>query len=244
MMELQRLRRLGLALLGALALPFAAPSLEASPAQQSREQASLADEQRLLLQQLSRLSGTMNVLEQRFVAEGRTQAAKLLREGLQHLGLRAKDGEERTLQELMLEAQEGIEDGQPVSALETQERIVGGLERLLSILMDRRDVEDLDKSLKQLQDINEALGQLADDQGDLRDETDQLQQDAAGEQERQRRADLAELTRMQRELLRATEEAGMESGSFDLERLEAELAELLERQKRDAAVLADWDPEL
>ena len=49
-----------------------------------------------------------------------------------------------TLDELMNKAQEDIDSGQPVLSLERQEKIVSGLSRLLAILMDRRDLEDLE----------------------------------------------------------------------------------------------------
>src|SRR5258705_8923129 len=57
----------------------------------SRERSGLADDQALLQRQLTRLRQTMEILATRFEAEGRTHAAKLLRDGLAQLGVRAPE---------------------------------------------------------------------------------------------------------------------------------------------------------
>ena len=63
---------------------LAVPTGQASAApqdQESREQASLAEEQAHLRRQLRRLKDTMGILADRLEREGRTEAAELLRRG-------------------------------------------------------------------------------------------------------------------------------------------------------------------
>jgi len=146
----------------------------------SRERAALAEEQALLQRQLSRLRQTMEILAARFEAEGRTHAAKLLRDGLAHISERAAEQDSKTLDELMSGAQTNLEAGQSVQALEVQEAAVRSLERLYAILTDRRGVEDLEQSLAELKKIKADLEALAKREGDLREKTAALEERASG----------------------------------------------------------------
>ena len=229
----------GLLLVAALFVPNA----QAAPYQVSREQASLAEEQELLLQQLRRLMRTMEVLQQRFDAEKRTQAAKLLREGIEHLGLRDPETGELTLDELMSKAQEDIAAGQTFSALQKQEQIISGVTRLLAILMDRKDVEDLDKSIQEIRDLKEGLEALAAEEQKLQEETAALREESANEAQKNLQKNLDQIAKAQRELLQQTENKGMNAGTFDLERIERELAKLIRDQETDVGVLNAWSPQ-
>src|SRR5258706_15893145 len=126
------------------AVPFSAPRAAAAPQQgDSRTQASLAEDQALLLRQMKRLRSTMELLAQRFEAEGRKHAAELLRQGLKHLDERRPEFGDKTLEELMGSSQQNISSGMSVQALETQQKVIEGLEKLYRILTDRMGLEDL-----------------------------------------------------------------------------------------------------
>ena len=212
-----------------------------SQEEQSREQAALAEEQQHLSRQLNRLIESMETLARRFESEGRKHAADLLRKGLEHLTARDEEASARTITELMEHSREDIETGLSHTALERQEIILNGLDRLLVILMDR-DTEDLDKALAELKDVKQALEDLADDEQELRKQTAKLREDSADEQQKALEAGIAEAIERQRELLAQNEREARESGLFDLEALRAELDALTEKQSRDSQVLEDFEP--
>ena len=163
---------------------LAVPTGQASAAPQdqvSREQASLAEEQAHLRRQLRRLKDTMGILADRLEREGRTEAAELLRQGLEHLDLRNDQTAARTLEELMDSSNEDLRAGRTNNALENQERIVQSLERLLNILMDRRGLENLDEEIDELRELRVALSELADEEAQIREETEQLREDSSNE---------------------------------------------------------------
>ena len=233
-----------LALVGLALLPqFGTNAYATAPVQDSREQAGLAEEQEVLLQQLRRLIRTMEVLQQRFIAEERTQAAKLLREGIDHLGLRDAKTGSLTLDELMNKAREDIAAGQTFSALQRQERVIQGVTRLLSILMDRKDVEDLNQTLQEIKQLEEGLEQLASEERELQEETAQLREDSANEAQKKLQEQIDQLAKEQRELLAKTESKGMKAGTFDLERIERELEKLIQNQETDVGVMSAWRPD-
>ena len=59
--------------------------------------------------------------------------------------------------ELMDSTRTDIGMGRANAALDRQERIIEGLQKLLAILMDRQGLDDLEESLEELRDIKEAL---------------------------------------------------------------------------------------
>ena len=209
----------------------------------SKHQAALIEEQELLARKLARLLGSMERLAERFEAEGRIHAAKLLRDGLTHARTRGTEGETSSLEELMSTARAELSADQSMQSIQTQERVIADLERLLSILMDRPDLEELENSLEELRRFEAALAGLIDDERRLQEETEALREEASGEAQRSLEEAIDAAIELQRELLRKNEEEARASGALDLEKLERQLSELLEDQHTDARVLDSWNPE-
>ncbi|MCY2958637.1 MAG: hypothetical protein NTY35_00570, partial [Planctomycetota bacterium] len=214
-----------------------------APAQETRSQSQLAEDQALLKRQLSRLRQTMEVLAKRFEDEGRTHAAALLRDGLKQLDTRPEELGAKTLEELMSAAQENLESGRSVQSVESQEAAVKSLERLYSILTDRRGLEDLQKSLQNLQQLRQELGALASAESKLREETRALQARAATPEQRSLKEALDRAQAAQRSLLERTQAEARASNDLDMAELERELEALLQDQRADSGVLAAWKPE-
>lgn len=221
----------------------AAPALSAAPQDDlTREQAALAEEQLLLHRQLLRLRETMGTLARRLETEGRVHAAELLRAGIAHLDTRAGDKEAYTLEEWMERTREDIRAGRTHTALENQERILVNLASLLDILMDRQGLENLEKELEKLKQVRAALRQLADQEAELRKDTEQLRADSANDAQRELEQELSMALTEQRSILAASEEQARASGVFDLEAFRARLEELIAAQAVSEEVFAGWDP--
>jgi hypothetical protein len=235
--------KLAAGLLLLVALPLLAPRAAAAPQGETRTQASLAEDQALLLRQMKRLRSTMELLAQRFEAEGRKHAAELLRQGLKHLDERRPEFGDKTLEELMGSSQQNIAAGMSVQALETQQRVIEGLEKLYRILTDRMGLEDLQKSLESLQKIRADLQALAAREHKLSEDAAKLQQDQLTPEQKQLANDLAAAEQQQRELRAETEKNGREQRNLDLEALRAERARIVQDQLVDAAVARSWSPE-
>ncbi len=212
-------------------------------AQESRSESQLAEDQALLKRQLSRLRQTMEVLAKRFEDEGRAHAATLLRDGLKQLDTRPEDVGAKTIEELMAAAQENLEGGRSVQSIEAQEAAVRSLERLYSILTDRRGLEDLQKSLDGLQELRKDLGELAESESKLRQETRALRERSATPEQKELRAALERAEAQQRSLLERTQAVARDTNDLDLASLERELDALLAEQRADAGVLGAWKPE-
>ena len=148
----------------------------------SREQATLIDEQIRLLRKLDRLRSQMGVLADRFEGGGPSvHAAKLLRRATEELEVRDGEGQAMTLGETMEAVRADIESGRPMTALERQDLAVQRLERLLDILLDRQPLESLEEALAELKAIEMALGQLADDEQRLQEQTAELREESAND---------------------------------------------------------------
>ena len=240
---------------GALApRPLAAgpvPSISPAPASaipqqpsggNSRERSGLAEDQALLQRQLARLKQTMEILAARFEAEGRAHAAKLLREGLSHLGERGQDQGAKTLDELMGGSKSSLESGQTMQAIETQDAVVKSLEKLYAILTDRQGLDDLDRSLDELRKIKADLAGLADREKDLKEKTGTLGEKAASPRAKELAEGIRKAIEAQRNLLAATETQARESGEMEIESIARELEALAARQATDTAVLESWQP--
>lgn len=221
-------------------LAFALPQ-DRPPA--GRERTGLAEDQALLLRQLARLKQTMEVLATRYEAEGRTHAAKLLRDGLKHLDERNVAQSQKTLEELMGAAREDLEGGLSVRALETQQEVVKSLERLYSILTDRQGVQDLEKSLATLKELREELKQLETREAALEKETQELRERSATPEQKALAEGIAKALEKERDLLARTEAQSRASSVHELSELERALAELAQREATDRAVLESWKPE-
>jgi hypothetical protein len=209
----------------------------------SREQQALSDEQSLIVRKLARLRASMDRLAERYEAEGRSHAARLLREALVHLDERQKARASKTLDELMSEAESGLTAGQVVQAIEDQKAIVADLERLLSILMDRPDLDQLQNELEKLKQFTKALRGLSQEEQELRDQIEKLKQASKNAAQKSLEQSLSQLSQQQAELLRENEREARDSGALQLEALEARLTELLEDQTTDVAVAESWRPE-
>ena len=208
----------------------------------SRELGGIAEEQDLLRRQLQRLHQTMIVLSDRLEAEGRTHAVELLQDGIRLLEERPESAESLTLEEVMERSRGQIEGGQVVSSIETQVAVIGRLEHLLSILMDRESLESLEENLEELRELQADLGQIAEEERELREDTAGLRNEISNDAQRELEQGIASAIREQRQLLERNEAEGRESGVVELEQYAEALRELLERQQTDASVLESWDP--
>ena len=231
--------------LGLLALSTLFAPVAAQDDLESRELTGIVEEQAQVVRQLQRLRGTMEVLLKRLDAEGRTRTAELLREAITMLDSRTatEEGERpATIEERMERAREMLKSGQLVQSLNSQQALVQELERLLSVLLDRKNLEALEEKIAELKALQEAIDALADQEAKLREETNALREQASNETQESLEASLDALIERERELLKRNEELGRASGTLELEQLERELSLLLRDQRTDAAVLEAWDP--
>ena len=225
-----------------LTLSFPAARVETDDALTSRELAGISDEQALLSRQLGRLRQTMEVLALRLEAEGRTQAVKLLREGLELLNDRPEASQALTLEESMEDARESMQNGQIVQSIERQARVIEGLESLLSILMERGNLDSIEEELDRIHAMQEAIESVSSRQADNQDKTEELREDSTNDAQRRLEASIEQAMLKQRELLEATEQAGRETGALELEQLEAAIRALREDLEKDQAVTEAWKP--
>ncbi|MDA1267124.1 MAG: hypothetical protein O2816_18750, partial [Planctomycetota bacterium] len=242
-MNILRSRTLGTSCLAAV-MSFAAltPLALTQDDDTSRQEASLADDQAFQRRQLRRLKDTMTSLAGKLDAEGRVHAAKLLRDGLEHLKERPeKSG--KTVDELMDAAREDIREGRTNTALDHQEQIIENLARLLEILMDRQSLENIEQDLEELREIKAALGDLADEEQKLREETEQLREDSANPAQKALQQAIEQAISQQRELLEQNESGARQSGLMDLEQLKARLDQMIQEQNISSEVFEAWSPE-
>ena len=225
-----------------LIAPLFTSSAVADDQTPSREQAALSEEQALLRRQLLQLTTSMESIAVRFESEGRVHAARLLREGLQHVAQRSEGTRLRTLEEVMQAAQDDLSRGQAVRALEDQQAVLAELERLLGILLDRPDVDDIEQRLQELGELRRQLGDMAELERGLRQEAQALREAARTPEQRALEAQMRAAAAAQRQLLQETETAGRQSGALELEALERALSELARDQATDVAVLESWEP--
>ncbi|MEX1026132.1 MAG: hypothetical protein WD226_13740, partial [Planctomycetota bacterium] len=210
-----------------------------------RELAGLIEEQSNLIRQLTRLRGTMEVLLDRIQAEGRTRTATLLGDALRRLDAREAEDtldEELTLAERMERARTAMQEGRLVQSIERQSKLVGELEGLLDILLDRQSLERLEDELDRLRERRERVAELSSREAELRRRTKELRDRAANDAQRELERSLDELARQEGERLRASEAEARASGAFELEALERELSQVLADQRIDEDVLAGWQP--
>ena len=229
--------------------PYAAPQsapTQSAPTQSggdARTRQALAEDQALLLRQLKRLRSTMELLAQRMDAEGRTHAAKLLRQGIVHLEERRAEYGNRTLEELMEASQKGIDTGASVQALDAQMQVVKSLERLYEILTDRAGMDNLEKALKDLKQISADLAQLAKDEARIVEQAQAQQERMQSPEQRELLTRLESARERQRALQERTEALARENRALDLEQLAAELAQLRKDQATDANVAKSFSPQ-
>lgn len=228
--------------LAALALGCALALTPCAQAQ-DRDVTTILEEQELLRRQVQRLRRTIEALIPRLEQEGRPRALELLKEGLQLLQERSEGAGRLTLEELMDKVRQDVQSGQIATSLAAQEQIIKDLERLLSVLLDRRNVDELGKSIEQLEQIRKDLGALEQREKDLIARTEQLREESRTPEQKQLAQTLEQLAAQQRELLERNERAGRQSGAHALEQLTRELEQLAQQQEIDAQVLESWNPE-
>ena len=153
----------------------------------SRELAGISEEQALLSRQLSRLRQTMEVLVLRLEAEGRPRAVELLKEGLELLNDRPESAQSLTLEESMADARERMQNGQVVQSLERQTMVIQGLEQLLSVLMERGNLDNIEEKLDRIREIKEGISELSQRERDLQRETEELREDSTSADQRTQR---------------------------------------------------------
>jgi len=231
-----------LPLLLLLTLASPAARVQSDDALTSRELAGISDEQALLSRQLGRLRQTMEVLALRLEAEGRTQAVKLLREGLELLNDRPESAQALTLEESMEDARERMQNGQIVQSIERQARVIEGLEGLLSILMERGNLDNIEEEIDRIRAMKAAIESVSSRQADNQERTEELREDSTNEAQRQLEASIEQAMQKQRELLEATEQAGRETGALELEQLEEAIRALRADLEKDQAVTEAWRP--
>jgi hypothetical protein len=236
---LAALARAGLVALGLVALDPLAHSA-APTVQEDKALVDLREEQELILRQLERLQGTMELLLTRTEKEGRTRTADLLRSGLERLNERLADA--RTLSEWMESARNSLSEGQVIQAVEQQNQVVGELEALLQILLDAQQPERVEEKLETLREARERIGELADRQRQVQAELEALREQAKSPEQQALEVGLEALKQRQAELAQASRDAARDSGDMGLSVLQRELERIAEQQAVDAAVLAGRDP--
>ena len=210
---------------------------------QNRDTAGIVEEQDLLRRQLQRLRRTMEGLIPRLEKEGRPRALELLKDGLKLLEERGEDTKHLTIEELMDSARQGVQSGQAVQSLESQEAVIHSLERLVAILLDRESMENLQTSLEELKAIRAEIEGLKTREQKLQQDTSKLRDDSKSETQKALEDRLRELASEQRKLLEQNEQMSRASGSAALEQIERELQNLLAREHVDAGVLESWQPD-
>ncbi|MHC4378068.1 MAG: hypothetical protein ACYS26_15820, partial [Planctomycetota bacterium] len=231
---------LGLAALGLIAAPLTPVSSAAPLAQEDKALVDLREEQELILRQLERLQGTMELLLTRTEKEGRTRTADLLRSGLERLGERLADA--RTLSEWMESARNSLSEGQVIQAVEQQNQVVGELEALLQILLDAQQPERVEEKLETLREARERIGELADRQRQVQAELEALREAAKSPEQEALEEGLENLEQRQAQLAQESRDAARSSGDMGLSVLQRELERIAQQQEVDAAVLAGRDP--
>ncbi len=144
-----------------------------------------------ILRKAERLRDVMTRLLSRYEQDGRVEQAKLLKSGLEHLQTSG-----------VLEDVAGIRadlDAEAFArAMEKQTEVVNDLERLLSILLDRRSLENLEKEIATAERLAAEASRLLEQQQELRQESQQVAQRGASEQENAMAQRLRELAAKQR----------------------------------------------
>lgn len=233
------LRRVALALL--LALVCAAPSTRLAAQAPPGEPGAIANEQRLLEQQISRLEKTMRNLRDRLATEGRPRALELLDQGLALLAQRDAGQGGLTVREHMNESTKRSSDRELSRSLEHQEAIVARLEQLLAVLLDRASLDKLDQRAEEAAALTQALTTLSAQQQELRDRAEQAAEQALGPEGQALQRALEALAQAQRDLLARGLAEARADGTLEREQIAAALSELQRAQSTDRAVLQSFD---
>ena len=219
----------------AIAVPiFAAP--RGGPPQSSTELKALAEEQARLRKRLETLGQKMELLGRKLDSEGRTHAAELLRRALARLAqVGAPQG--RTIEARMAEVAENLGRNLPARVLDEQERLSRDLEELLTILLDRQDLERLEQALRSYQEDLATLNALRQAEAKLLQETRGVGENGASPSEKEAAAALDELARKERDLETRAGQAA--EGLRRLGEAAEELDRLVHSQERVADSIAE-----
>ncbi|MGK0218175.1 MAG: hypothetical protein ACI9HE_001663 [Planctomycetota bacterium] len=234
---------LGLAVLLGLSTPArAAASVQDDGAGITRAEAALAEEQALIARQLRRVREVMKSLADIREKEGRIHAAKLLRDALEELDRRDLQDGGTTLEELMDASRDDLRGGRSMAALEPQEQTLRRVVRLMNVLLDRKNLDDLDESLKSLKEIKAQLQALKDEERSIIEDTEELREDSKNDAQKDLESALESALQEQRKLLADAEKQARSSGLFDLEQLKNQLDALVSDQELGSKTFSAWSP--
>ncbi len=219
---------------GARLLPFLLlPLLPAPPAaaQSDARLKTIAEQQGMLRRRVEGLRQKMEGLGRRLESEGRTHAAELLRRGVERLARETGPaGESKTIDVRMAEIADSLSRELPGQVLDDQQRVVSDLEELLTILLDRQDLERLEKALAEYQEDVANLERLRAEESQLRKDTRELGERGASPEEREAAAALEELAREERAIESASR--ALRENLRSLEKVAGDLDALVRSQER------------
>lgn len=224
-------RRGGSALSPLLLLPLLLLPAPPAAAQSDARLKAIAEQQAMLRRRVEGLRLKMEGLGRRLDSEGRTHAAELLRRGVERLARETgPSGETKTIETRMAEVADSLSRELPGQVLDDQQRVVSDLEELLTILLDRQDLERLEKALAEYQEDVANLERLRSEESQLRKETRELGERGASPEERDAAAALEELAREERAIESASR--ALRENFRSLEKVAGELDALVRAQER------------
>ncbi|MGE3172768.1 MAG: hypothetical protein AB7O97_09080 [Planctomycetota bacterium] len=211
-----------LALAGALSTPAAAQGEGQDTEAQRLER--LQRDQEEILRKAGRLRDLMDRLLQRYQRENKPEQVELLQKGLQHL--------ERA--GLLVDVA-GIRDDLAANALSDAVRkqtdVVKDIESLLDILLQRRSIENLQEEIERIGELADRVRDLERRQNELRQDTQRAAEREPNAEEQALEQQLQQLAREQQEEARRNARAAGQRRPF-LEDALRRVQDLLQRQDR------------
>ena len=199
----------------------------ASAQEIEREKRAITEEQSRQIQRIERLRQTMVNLKQRMEQQGRTRSAQLLQQSIEFLG---KVQMEKTMAEVVRH----LEEGRVLQGMEKEQVLLNEIEELLAILLDRKDLEELEKQLEKYQQLAAFLESLRKKETELRQDIEKLNEEAQTKGETEISKELENLINQQAELLRKTETAH-QVGLPTLKQILKDLNHLIQNQEKSFA---------
>ena len=216
-----------LLLTGCLSLPLAL-TLTLTPtmlaAQQELDTDQLRREQDEIIRKAERLRDLMTRLLERYQKEERRRQVELIQEGLKHL-------EESGLLEDVTGARRDLDARALAEANRKQGKVIRELEKLLTILLDRNSLENLEEQLAEAARLAEQAARLEQRQAKLQEQTVAAARIEPSAAEKKMLERIREMTQRQRdESQRNLNAAGVQRPSLEqaLNRIE----QLLKAQER------------
>ncbi|MGA0869854.1 MAG: hypothetical protein ACO3UM_13085, partial [Planctomycetota bacterium] len=162
----------------------------ASPSEAIAQQdpARVQRDQGEVLRKAERLRGLMQSLLARYEREGDAEKVRLLKLGLEHL---ADSG----VLDDVASVRNSLDAGALAEAVRKQSEVVGDLEQLLSILLQRPTAESLEEEMKKAGELAKDASELARRQAELQQAVERVTEGVANAAERELRETLGELSR-------------------------------------------------